>query len=105
MKLYRFFVFAFLISVLNACTTTKVLQATGGSKSDGIVELSFEYGIFEKPQVNWQNGIVTAKQKCAAWGFNGADPFGGAISQCQAYNGYGNCVSFFVTMKYQCTSF
>ncbi len=87
---------------LSACATIKVPQATGGSKADGIVELSYQYGGFEQPVVQWDQALITAKKHCKAWGYQNAEAFSGTISQCQSYNQYG-CVSFFVTAKYQCT--
>lgn len=92
----------FLLILLPGCATTKVLQATGGSKSDGIIELSYQYGAFEKPVVDWTQGMQTAAERCQAWGYGSADPFGGTISNCQAYDGYGGCNSWLVTVKYQC---
>jgi len=89
------------LSLLSGCSTTKILEATGGSKSDGIVELSYQYGSFEKPVVDWNAGLVTATQRCLAWGYKGAEPFGGTVSECQVHTDYG-CNSWFVTVKYQC---
>ena len=90
-----------LLLNLSACAVTKIPQATGGSKSDGIVELSYQYGGFEKPKVEWGQALTSAKQRCKAWGYGDAEPFGGTTSTCQARNGYG-CTAFFVTAKYQC---
>lgn len=87
---------------LIGCTSVKTLQATGGSRADGVVELSFEYGMFEKPEVKWDQGQMTAMDRCKAWGYQSAEAFGGVTSKCQAYNGYGNCLNYFVTAKYQC---
>lgn len=98
----RNMVFIAFILILSACTTIKVPKATGGSKSDGIVELSYEYGMFESPQVDWNEALSTAVRRCAAWGYSTAESFGGTISRCQSYNSYGNCVRNFVTMKFQC---
>ena len=92
----------FILITLTGCASIKALQATGGSRADGVVELSYEYGMFEKPQVQWDQGLVTATERCKAWGYQSAKAFGGTTSQCQAYNGYGNCVRYFVTAKYQC---
>ncbi|MCE5233824.1 MAG: YecR-like lipofamily protein [Xanthomonadaceae bacterium] len=93
-----------VIAVAGAgCTTVKTLQATGGSRADGVVELSFEYGMFEKPQVQWAQGAATARDRCRAWGYSSAEPFGGTVSTCQAHDGYGGCVRTLVTAKYQCT--
>ena len=75
--------------------------ATGGSRSDGTVKLSYQFGGFQKPVVDAQQGIELAKAKCAAWGYTGAEPFGGEVQNCTAYNQYG-CVQFLVTAEYQC---
>ncbi len=91
-----------MLTILTGCASVKILQPTGGSRSDGIIEMSYEYGMFEKPQVRWGQGQTTASDRCRAWGYNRAEIFGGATSQCKAYNSYGNCLRYFVTVKYQC---
>jgi len=93
--------FALLVAI-SGCATQKVLQATGGSRSDGTVELSYEYGAFEQPQVQWEQGLATARQRCAAWGYPDAEAFGGQKSECNYRDLYGNCARWFVTVTYQC---
>lgn len=88
---------------LMACATNKELVPTGGSKADGTVDLSYEFGAFEKPVVNMAAAQIAAVQRCGAWGYTNAEPFGGEKRQCQGYDGYGNCVRWFVTVTYQCT--
>jgi len=90
------------IATLNGCASVKTLQATGGSRADGVIALSYEYGMFEKPQINWNQAQTTAATRCEAWGYQSAEAFGGSTSQCQARNGYGNCLRYLVTVKYQC---
>ena len=87
--------------VLGGCATPMNYVATGGSRSDGTVKLSYQYGEFQQPVVDAQQGLDLAKSKCAAWGYTGAEPFGGEISNCTAYSQYG-CVQFLVTAEYQC---
>lgn len=84
------------------CATTKTLQAVGGSRSDGTVELAFEYGAFEKPKVDSVAALETAKSRCSAWGYSGAEPFGAATTQCTYMSGYG-CMRTMVKVQYQCT--
>ena len=88
---------------LTSCATPEVMQATGGSRADGTVDLSYEYGLFQQPVVNMQAAEVTATARCKAWGYANAEPFGGQINRCQASNAYGNCLQMLVTVKYQCT--
>lgn len=83
------------------CASVKTLEATGGSRSDGTVELSYEYGGFEALRVQREQGLLTARQRCAAWGYSDAEAFGGQKSTCQVSNRWG-CLRFFVTVTYQC---
>jgi hypothetical protein len=98
---YRF-VGAILLVGLSACAVVKVPVPTGGSKADGVVRMAYEYGGFEAPQVDLQAAASSAAQRCAAWGYTGAQPFGGAMQQCEAANQYG-CLRYLVTLTYQCT--
>jgi len=88
--------------ILNGCAVHKSLIPTGGSRADGTVELSYEFGMFETPEVDYAQGQEAARQRCAAWGYSDAEPFGGQKDQCQQVNGYGNCIRTLVTVQYQC---
>jgi hypothetical protein len=90
------------IVVLAGCATVSQMEATGGSRSDGIVKLSFEYGMFDKIEIDQASALEKAKQRCAVWGYTNADAFGGIVRQCQAYGSFG-CTHWFVTREYQCT--
>ena len=90
-------------SVLTGCAVDKTLVPTGGSRSDGTVDLSYEFGAFERPVVNMAQAQPSALERCKAWGYSNAEPFGGEKRQCQAFDGYGNCARFFVTVTFQCT--
>ena len=87
---------------LTGCTTIKVPVAMGGSRADGVIELAYEYKAFQKPLVMWEEAEETACAKCKAWGYSGAEAFGGSKVECLQYNGYGNCVRQRVTIPYQC---
>jgi len=78
------------------------MAATGGSRSDGIVRLSYEYGAFNKVHIDEATALETARERCHAWGYKEAEAFGGITRQCQASNMYG-CVRWTVTKEYQCT--
>ena len=79
----------------------KIPTATGGSRGDGFIEMSYEYGGFEKPVVLWGQALITASTRCQAWGYKSAEAFGGVLSTCLERNQYG-CMRYFVTKKYQC---
>lgn len=88
--------------LVGGCAVTKVPQPTGGSKSDGVVELSYEYGTFEKPVVKWGEADRAARDRCSAWGYTDAERFGGGTRECNNYSG-GTCNRWLVTVSYQCT--
>jgi hypothetical protein len=96
-------VLASALAMLAGCATVSQMQATGGSRSDGIVKLSFEYGMFDKVQLDEGTALQTARQRCGVWGYTDADAFGGITRQCQAYSGTLGCTHWFVTKEYQCT--
>ena len=102
MNTYKYFIILFFICASSGCTTTKTLQSTGGSRSDGTIELSYEVGMFEKPVIDWEQSLFTASQRCKAWGYSSAEAFGGQLTECQVYNSYGSCLRSIVTVKYQC---
>ena len=89
------------VQLLAACAVPKQMTATGGSRSDGTIKLSYEYGRFEQPQVDLSQGMRVAKARCAAWGYTGAEAFGGSTKTCNQPSGSG-CERWIVTTEYQC---
>ena len=100
MKL-KFVLFAIIALSITGCATTKNWSATGGSRSDGVVKLSYEMGLFEQPQVNEQEGVNLAKQRCSSWGYNNSEAFGGLTKVCSE-SGSSGCTRWIVTKEYQC---
>lgn len=96
----RTYIATFLI--LTACTVDKQLDATGGSRADGIVELSYEIGDLQTARIDWAKADRDAAQRCTAWGYSQAERFGGERRQCNNPSTYG-CMNWFVTVNYQCT--
>lgn len=88
--------------ILSACAKNVTPAATGGSRSDGIVNMSFEIGQMQKAVINWSQTDAGAVARCQAWGYTGANRFGGYTRKCQWSNQYG-CARWFVTVPYQCT--
>lgn len=86
---------------LSGCAVERTLVPTGGSRSDGTVELSYSFGSFEQPKIDYAQGVDAARQRCQAWGYTDAEPFGGQKNMCQASNAYG-CIETLVTIQYQC---
>lgn len=88
---------------LSGCAVNKDWAATGGSRSDGVVRLSYEVGEMEKPQLNEQQAVTLATQRCKTWGYSGAEAFGGSTRQCNKGGGFAGCSQYMVTKEYQCT--
>src|SRR5271168_2778404 len=87
---------------LGGCATTEEFVATGGSRADGTVNLAYEYGMFQSPREDSDQGVTLAASTCAGWGYSGSQPFGGETSRCIGTDGNGSCVQWSVTRNYQC---
>lgn len=88
---------------LAGCATVKTWSATGGSRADATVRLSYEYGEFEQPQTSEAEALNLAAARCKTWGYTGAEAFGGVTRQCNMPGGMGGCARFQVTKEFQCT--
>jgi hypothetical protein len=94
---------ALSIAVLfSGCAVQKTMEATGGSRADGTVKLSYEFGMFQVPKIDMAQGTQAAARRCTSWGYTGAEPFGGQTKTCNGYGG-GSCNSWLVTVEFQCT--
>ena len=92
------------VVIIAGCSTVTRMAPTSGSRSDGIVKLSFEYGELDRIEINEADALRSARQRCAVWGYTDADPFEGFTRQCQRLGGlFGGCSHWFVTKEYQCT--
>ena len=89
--------------LIAACTTKAQLVATGGSQSDGTMNLSYEYAGTEAPKPDMDGALKTASQRCQGWGFTGAQAFGGEKKECIETDAGGACKKTRVTIVYQCT--
>lgn len=88
---------------LAGCAITAVPEPTGGSRSDGVVELSYEYGSMQQVTVDESAAQSSARERCESWGYEDAEAFGGGTRECVAPGGYG-CNRWQVTTSYQCTN-
>jgi hypothetical protein len=95
-----------VLLLLGCATTHKDWVPTGGSRSDGVIRLSYEVGPYENPQVDERQAIYLATQRCKVWGYTGAQAFGGVTRQCSNWGGglfSSGCSLYTVTKEYQCT--
>ncbi|AQT09562.1 YecR family lipoprotein [Pseudomonas protegens] len=87
--------------VLTGCATPKQWEATGGSKNDGVVQLSYEQGQFEDGQSSAAQGLSAATERCKVWGYKSAEQSGSEKSVCRTMGQY-NCLQTTVTQDYLC---
>lgn len=88
--------------VLAGCTAKKDMIPLGGSKADGTIKMGYTFGEFEKAQVDLQQASSLAAQKCAVWGYTGAEAFGGQSSRCVQGGGFSGCSQTEVSVEFQC---
>lgn len=91
------------IVALTGCISTPMQWgASGGSRADGIVELSYTYNYMQKPITSEVQGRLRAAQMCLAWGYvNGVEPMDVDERKCES-SSYNGCDLWRVTRKYQC---
>ena len=105
MKKTTLIIFTLLaIILIQGCAVNKELVPTGGSRADGIVKLSYEFGLFEAPKLDPQQGLNAAKQRCTSWGYKNAEMFGGSTKSCINTTNNG-CNRWLVSVEYQCTEY
>ncbi|WP_192021995.1 YecR family lipoprotein [Shewanella sp. WPAGA9] len=83
---------------LTGCATQKNWGASGGSKADGTVKLSYQASAFEVPQLNEAQGLDVAIKRCISWGYKSAETFDFEHKKCIDTQ----CNSYTVTKEYQC---
>ena len=94
---------AIAMILLAGCSTPMRPVPTGGSRADATVDMSFEYGEFQKPVIDWNQAAADAAKRCAVWGYTGAEAFGGQRNSCVQGGGMSGCARMGTTMTYQCT--
>lgn len=99
----RILILLMLLAVTaTGCSSRKDFYATGGSRADGSIDMAYNFKQFETPIVDIAQAKTIANDKCAVWGYERAQAFGGQTENCQARNGFGDCVAGQVVVKYQC---
>ena len=88
--------------ILVGCATTKIPEISGTDKNSGMVELAYDYGLFEAPKVQMDKVLASASRQCKAWGFQGAEQYGPEQKECKRQDQNGNCVLTHVSMAYLC---
>ncbi len=87
--------------LLVGCVVPKQWAATGGSRADAVIRLSYSYGAFETPQVDDAQALALAEERCKTWGYHSAEAFGGLSKAC-IQPGSTGCNEWQVTKEFQC---
>lgn len=99
----KFLIIYAVLFVVSGCATVKTPQVSGTSKEDRFVDLSFEYGLLERPKVNWEQAeSTTVTQKCLSWGYQKPSASSEVNDECLETNQNGRCVKHAVSKRYQC---
>lgn len=93
---------ALVALALAGCATQKDYYASGGSRADGVVKMSYDWGGMDVPKVNEQQAVEIATQRCKAWGYTGAESFGQGKAECTGSDLFG-CAAWRRTKEFQCT--
>jgi len=89
------------ITLAGCAPSTQHPVAIAGSKSDATIVMAAEFSDGgEVP--NWAGAQATAEDRCAAWGYSGAEPLGSVFSSCTSFGAYGSCNRTRQTMTFQC---
>ena len=100
----KLIIVALIASLSTGCAVQKHYGASGGSKSDGTVKMSYTYGAFEIPKVNEAQAIHSAVKRCKAWGYDSAEAFDFVERKCQQWSQDIGCSAWMVTKEFQCLS-
>lgn len=90
--------------IISACATDSEFRPTGASRADGIVQLSYDYVLSDRPVLDWPSAQAIADERCSGWGYNGAKKSGANRKTCLAQDIFGRCKNFHVNVAYQCTN-
>ena len=92
--------------LLFGCASVTPLQATGGSRSDGVIYMTSTVPYYDmgKAVPVTLDATAAATKRCELWGYTGATPFGGQRSRCNyRVTPFSQCSIYLVTVPFQCT--
>jgi len=74
-----------------------------GSRADATMTLAYFYNPYlQKPLTSDEQALEVATQRCGAWGYSNAEPFGVVDERCAETDSKGVCEKKIVTRIYQC---
>jgi len=87
---------------LAGCTTYKLYSETDSNQEEGVIQLSYEYGRLETPQVDERQGLDLARQRCKDWGYPDAQRRGEERACIDGTKT--DCARWQVTREYRCAA-
>lgn len=102
----RLLILGLATGALAACVVPPVIPtSTGGSRADGIVEMSYTYAENVPQAIDWASATAEAQRRCNAWGYPRTEAFSGEKRTCEVY-GEGAfatvCLRGTATRNFQC---
>ncbi len=97
-----------IVLFLSGCASSYYPEATGGSKSDAIITVTYGYPNRVNPNdwtKEWQGIDASATKRCKNWGYSSAVRFDRAEKWCITWNGFGDCTYWKESLNYQCVDF
>ena len=94
---------AISLLIVSACATDNAFRPSGASRADGIVQLSYDYDLSDRPILDWRSAETLAEERCANWGYSSAVKTGAGRQACLAQDVFGRCKTFHVNVAYRCT--
>jgi hypothetical protein len=99
----KFIAWALLCLCVSSCATDNELKTSGMSPADGIVQLSIQYELSDRPVIDSDTAQNTARERCSAWGYSDAQRFEPGQQQCLTQDIFGHCKSYNLNLTYHCT--
>lgn len=87
---------------LSACAVVKVPEISSINQDAGKIAVAYDYGLFQKPEVNWGNTLATASAQCKAWHYQDAVQSVAPQTDCVQNDQNGRCNSWKVQALYDC---
>ena len=91
-------------ALLTACATPSPVRVSNGDRSQGMVTLSYDYNVTQKPSINWRQGLQEAVARCQQWGYGTAIPTDKTSKTCTAKTQGGDCIAWRLSTDFQCTA-
>ncbi len=93
-----------LMVISTGCSVVKTVDVIGTDNSEGIVQLGYSYGLFEKPKAQWDQALNKASAQCKSMGYLSAKtPAVNQPSRLCLENGQsGGCIKYADALNYEC---